>query len=423
MIAKDLIKQILLEQQQIFLKREAGITRQILESVIKKAELPHIHVITGMRRSGKSTLIRQIVKYLYDDKGFFYLNFEDERFLNFKVEEFNMIHESLIELFGENKVFLIDEVQNIKGFESFVRRLYEQGFKFFLTGSNANLLSQEIASRLTGRHVDTNLLPFNFLEFLEFNGIEPQQNDVFVTEKRAMFQKLFNEYMVSGGMPEYLAYHDDEILIRVYEDIVVKDIAVRYKITNLFQLKQLFQVMISNFSTPFSYRSLVRQTGIQSNTTIQNYIAYLENTNFAKVLNKFDHSPKKQVNSLKKLYLTDHAFIPRISTKVTKDAGRILENIVFCSLFGQNEVFYFSIKNECDFVAINASKEVMAIQVCYDLNDQNKNRELAGLLEAMQYLNLESGLILTMSQEDELLIEGKTIKVIPVWKWLVQSLS
>jgi predicted AAA+ superfamily ATPase len=421
MMNKDLVKQVLVEQNQYFLKRETGVERDALAAVIKKSALPHIHVITGMRRSGKSTLMRQIVKKFFNDQGFFYLNFEDERFLNFKAEEFNSIHESLIELFGENKVFFIDEAQNVEGFELFVRRLSDQGYKIFLTGSNANLLSHEISSRLTGRHVDTNLLPFSYIEFLRFHQIGPEKKDVFVTEKRALFQKEFNEYMSVGGMPEYLKFQDDEILMRIYEDIVVKDIAVRYKITNLFQLKQLYQILISNFSTRFSFRSLVEQTGIQSNITVQNYLGYLENGNFGKVLNKFDHSTKKQINSQKKFYLTDHAFIPKISTKLTKDYGKTLENIVFMALIGANEVYYFSEKNECDFIAINLSKEAEAFQVCYDLNDENKKREIAGLSEAMQYLNLAHGTILTMSQDDELAIDDKQIRIIPVWKWLIQN--
>jgi len=324
---KDLVKQILVEQNQNFLRKETGVTRGVLANVSKKAALPHVHVITGMRRSGKSTLFRQIVKQLFRDQGIFYVNFEDERFLGFKAQEFNIIHESLIELFGEQKVFFIDEAQNVEGFELFVRRLSEQGNKFYLTGSNANLLSREISSRLTGRHIDTNLQPFSYLEYLSFRKIKPEKNDIYITEKRALLQKMFNEYLSMGGMPEYLKYKDDEILIRIYEDIVAKDIAIRYKITNVFQLKQLYQLLISNFSTRFSFRSLMQQSGIRSNNTIKNYIEYLENSNFGKVINKFDHSPKKLINSPKKLYITDHAFIPKISTKLTKDFGRTLENI------------------------------------------------------------------------------------------------
>ncbi|OQX78477.1 MAG: hypothetical protein B6D64_06610 [Bacteroidetes bacterium 4484_276] len=421
MMNKDLVKQILVEQNQNFLRKETGVTRGVLANVSKKAALPHVHVITGMRRSGKSTLFRQIVKQLFRDQGIFYVNFEDERFLGFKAQEFNIIHESLIELFGEQKVFFIDEAQNVEGFELFVRRLSEQGNKFYLTGSNANLLSREISSRLTGRHIDTNLQPFSYLEYLSFRKIKPEKNDIYITEKRALLQKMFNEYLSMGGMPEYLKYKDDEILIRIYEDIVAKDIAIRYKITNVFQLKQLYQLLISNFSTRFSFRSLMQQSGIRSNNTIKNYIEYLENSNFGKVINKFDHSPKKLINSPKKLYITDHAFIPKISTKLTKDFGRTLENIVFCSLTGENEVFYFSDKNECDFIAIDNAKKVQTIQVCYDLNDQNRKREIAGLTEAMDYFQLADGLILTMGQEEEILTGNHKIKVIPVWKWLVCS--
>jgi hypothetical protein len=181
--------------------------------------------------------------------------------------------------------------------------------------------------------------------------------------------------------------------------------------------------MISNFSSRFSFRSLVEQTGIQSNITVQNYIGYLENANFGKVLNKFAHSTKKQINSQKKFYLTDHAFIPKISTKITKDFGKILENIVFSALLENNDVFYFSEKKECDFIAIKLSKEVEVFQVCYDFNNENKKREVSGLVEAMQYMNLDQGMILTMSQEEELEVENKKIRLIPVWKWLIQNNS
>ncbi len=418
---KDLLKQILLEQRQNINKREIGITRKVLTEISQKVNLPHVHVITGMRRTGKSTLLRQIIKSVYRDKDFFYVNFEDERFLNFKAQDFNLINETLIELFGEQKVFFLDEVQNIEGFELFVRRLTEDGYKFFITGSNANLLSREISTKLTGRHVDTELRPFNFLEFLDFHKVEIDENDLYYTGKRALFQRKFNKYLLTGGMPEFVKYLDDEILTRIYEDIVTKDIAIRYKITNVFQLKQLYQLLISNFSTRFSFRSLMQHSTIQSNTTIKNYLEYLENTNFGKVVNKFDHSPKKQINSAKKFYLTDHAFIPKISMKLTRDSGRILENLVFESLSDKNKVYYFSDKNECDFISIDFAKNIQAVQVCYDLNDQNRHRETAGLYEAMQYLNIPEGLILTMNQEDEIVTDRKKIIIKPVWKWLIQK--
>lgn len=418
---KELLKQVLIEQRKNVLNKKTGVTREVLDEVKNKANLPHVHVITGMRRAGKSILLRQIINELYEDNHFFYVNFEDERFYDFKAENFSQIHETLIGIFGDQKVFFIDEVQNIAGFELFVRRLSEEGYKFYLTGSNANLLSQEISSRLTGRHVDTRLWPFGFIEFLEFNKVSFSPNDIYVTEKRVLFQQLFDEFFQSGGMPEYLSYRDDEILIRIYEDILAKDVAIRYKITNIFQLRQLYSTLISNFSSRFSFRSLQKGTEISSNSTVKNYLDYLVNTNFGSMISGFDHSVNKQWASQKKFYLTDHAFIPMISTRLTKDTGHILENIVFNELAKKSEIFYFSGANECDFVSIKHQRNPEVFQVCYDLNDQNHKREVSGLTEAMNYLGIKSGKILTMWQESEIVTGDVKIAVIPVWKWILQN--
>src|SRR3989338_10029192 len=166
MISTDKLKQTLIEQRETILQKTMGIERTILKFLEKKVKLPHVVVLTGLRRSGKSTLLRQLMKKQYDDKDFYYVNFEDERLFNFKAEDFNIIYEALVELFGEKKTFFIDEIQNVHNFENFVRRFYDSGFKFFITGSSAKLLSNEIGTKLTGRHVDIVVKPFSFAEFL-----------------------------------------------------------------------------------------------------------------------------------------------------------------------------------------------------------------------------------------------------------------
>ncbi|MBI4646683.1 MAG: ATP-binding protein [Bacteroidia bacterium] len=416
---KEFIKQILLEQRDTILMREPGIEREAIKEIPGKLHLPHVCVITGLRRCGKSTFLRQIIKKFYNDSDFFYLTFEDERLFNFKAENFNILLEALIELFGNKKTVFIDEIQNIKNFELFVRRLYDQGYKFFMTGSNAELMSKEIATKLTGRHTDTVLTPFSFTEYLKWNDYNYDKKDIYRTEKRAMIKKHFNEYFYNGGMPEYVKYKNDEILLHVYEDIVIKDIAVRYNVDNLVQLRELYQYMVSNFGRRFSYNSVQRAINTGSVNTVKKFIHYLEQTYFARIINKFDYSTRKQIMNDKKFYLADNGFIQRISVKLNKDTGWLLENLVANALSSISEIFYFSIRGECDFIAVDKDKTINMIQVCSELNDRNKKREINGLAEAMNYFKKNEGLILTYDQEEEIVDEDKKINIIPVWKWLL----
>jgi len=412
MISKDKLKQILVEQRETILQRDAGIERTILKFIEKKAKLPHAVVLTGLRRSGKSTLLRQLIKKHYGDKDFYYISFEDERLFNFKAEDFNIIYEALVELFGERKTFFIDEIQNITNFESFVRRFFDAGFKFFITGSSAKLLSKEIGTKLTGRHVDIIVKPFSFEEFLVFNNFKLDKQAIFKINTRAEIKKYFAEFLISGGMPEYVQYQDPEILTRVYEDIIIKDIAARYKIENIKELKELYQYLITTASQRFSYNSLKKFIKIRSANTIKKYIDYLEETCLISQINKFDYSLKKQIINDKKVYVIDNGFISNISLKFTTDNGWLLENAVFTELKNSGEVFYYSEKYGCDFMVAENKKVKEAIQVCWDLTPINKERELNGLREAMDRFKLKAGLILE--------VDAKKIMVKPVWKWLLE---
>jgi len=365
--------------------------------------------------------LRQIIDKYYNNSDFYYINFEDERLFNFNAQDFNNIYESLIELFGKHNTFFIDEIQNINKFETFVRRFNDDGFKFYITGSNAKLLSKELGTKLTGRHVDIIVRPFSFREFLKLKGFRFDEDMIYRTETRAEIKHYFGEYLKKGGMPEYLLYDDIEILSRIYEDIVIKDIVVRYNIDNSVQLRELYQYLISNFSNKFSYNSLKKIVGLGSVNTISRYISYLEETYFAKVILKFDYSVKKQMINDKKLYVLDNGFVQAISTRFTKDNGWILENLVFNILRSSFNVFYYSKGKECDFVLSDSNKRIdSVIQVCFELHEHNRKRELDGLLSAMDFFNLKSGLILTYDQEDTLEIENKTIIIEPVWKWLLR---
>jgi len=419
MLSEEQIKEILIKQRETILNKKFGIERTILKEIESKIRLPHIVVLTGLRRSGKSTLLRQLIKKQYKDEGFYYINFEDERLFNFPANEFNRLYEALLSLYGKRKTFFLDEIQNVTNFETFVRRFYEEGFKFFITGSSATLLSKELGTKLTGRHVDIIVKPFSFLEFLELKEFRIEKDTIYKTESKVEIKKYFEEYLLNGGMPEYLIYNDTELLTKVYEDTVLKDIAVRHKVDNVIVLRNLYSILITNFANKFSFNSLKKITDINSVNTIKKFIHYLEETYFARTINKFDYSLRKQIVNDKKFYVIDNGFISILSKKLTRDKGWLLENLVFNVLNNNNEIFYYSNENECDFLLVKNKAVNKAIQVCYELNEENRKREISGLSEAINKFKLNKGLLLTNSQEEEIKIDKKKIKIMPVWKWLL----
>lgn len=423
MITKELLKQVLTEQRLDLLKKETGILREALEQVQKKIHLPHVHVITGIRRCGKSTLLRQIIKKYYNDEDFYYLNFEDERLLNFDPSAFNLVYETMVELFGPKKTFFIDEIQHVREFDSFVRRFYDNGFKFFVTGSNAGLLKEEISTRLTGRHVDTWLKPFSFREYLELKTGSLDSLNIYKTEDRAEIKRLFSDYLFKGGMPEFVIYQDAEILRRIYDDIIVKDIVVRKKIDNTLAAKELYLYLISNFGQRFSYNSLQDIVKFGSVNTIKKYIHFLEESYLVRVINKFDFSVRKQLANDKKLYVCDNGFIPVISTRIGNDRGWLLENLVLNNLDQDSDIFYYSGKKEADFVTLSGKKIGKVVQVTFELTSSNWNRETEGLLDALNFFGLDEGLILTSDQEEEKVIGSRKLYIKPAWKWLLEKRS
>jgi len=421
MLSETEIKEILVKQRETILNKKYGIERAVLKEVEPKLKLPQVVVLTGLRRSGKSTLLKQLIQKHYHDEDFYYLNFEDERLFDFPASEFNRLYEGLVSLYGKKKTFFLDEIQNVTHFETFIRRFYEEGFKFIITGSSATLLSKELGTKLTGRHVDIVVRPFFFLEFLELKGVKINKEAVYNTETKMELKKYFEEYLVKGGMPEYLMYNDPELLTRVYEDTIIKDIAVRYKVHNVAVLRQLYFYLINNFANRFSYNSLKKFITINSVNTFKKFISYLEETYFAKTINKFDYSFKKQIKNDKKMYVVDNGFIEVLSKRITKDKGWLLENLVFNYLAKDYDVFYYSGEGECDFLTVKNKEIIKAIQVCNELNAENRSREIAGLAEAMKKFKLREGLLLTNGLEEKIRLGRKKIVVKPVWKWLLEE--
>ncbi|MBN2730094.1 MAG: ATP-binding protein [Bacteroidales bacterium] len=413
---KELLKEVLTEQHAY--TDESYIKRSFPDTLIQCQE---IIVISGIRRCGKSTLLRQLRND--NNESDYYINFDDERLLQFKADDFRVLHELFIEMFGEQHTFYFDEIQNIPEWERFVRRLFDSGNKVFLTGSNATMLSRELGTRLTGRHLSYELFPFSFREYLSFSGHEFHYDDVYKTKARATLSKYFEEYLYNGGFPQYLKNKNPDYLRSLFENILYRDVMVRNKLTNERELLELVYFLASNAAKLSSYNSLTGATGIKSPTTVKNYIEYISNTYMLYQLNRFDYSVKKQIQNPKKTYFVDNALASKLGFSFSSNKGRFLENLVFVELRRRKaEMYYHSGKHECDFLIRDGANIINAVQVCHNFNHaETQAREIKGVQEAMDMYNLSSGLILTHDHEESLQLKGKTVEVKMVWKWLLEE--
>ena len=420
---KSLLKEIILEQEKDRQAIDLGIKRTILDFVSKKISLPHAVVISGIRRCGKSTLLNQIINNFYP-KGVYYLNFEDERLVDFEVADFNSLYEVFLELYGERKVFFFDEIQNVAQWEVFVRRMQNKGHKFFITGSNASLLSRELGTKLTGRCVSIELYPFSFIEYLSFKDYKPQKDAFSYTAERARIKKHFSEYLRHGGMPEYLKYNDSTLLKRVYEDILYRDIVARYDIKQVKALRELGLYLLSNIGTLFSYNNLTKILGVGSMNTIKSYADYLENGFLVSLVSRFSYSLKQQFVANKKIYCIDNGLAESVAFQFSKNKGKFLENLVFLELKRRYpQIYYYKTTNnlEVDFLIKNGKKDISLIQVADNLdNEKTRQREIDALTYAMDELKLKKALILTEDTEEEIKLKGKVLLVQPIYKWLLE---
>lgn len=422
---KSLLKEIVLEQRKIEGALPLGIKREGLPSIEKYFSLPHSIVISGIRRSGKSTLLSQIIKSHYKD-DYYYFNFEDERLIGFKAENFNILYEIFIELYGDKKAFFLDEIQNIPRWESFVRRMQDTGCKFFITGSNASLLSKELGTKLTGRTFISEIYPFSFREFLAFKNIVLKKNFLSITQDRALIKKYFNEYLKNGGMPEYLKYQDQTLQKRVYEDILYRDIVVRHDIKAVNSLRELSLYFMSNMATAFTFNGLKEVFHLGSAHTVKSYVDYLENSFLIFTVNKFSYSLKKQSMAPKKVYCIDNGLVEAVAFQFSKNKGKFYENLVFGELKRRGgEVYYYLTGDgkEVDFLIRKNNKISSLIQVAESLDqDKVRSREVNALVKAMDELKVNNGLILTYDHEEKIQTGGKNIIVKPIYKWLLEAL-
>ena len=416
---KDRLKEIMLDQKDAFNNTKHLIRRNIpLEKYIKTSQ---IVIISGIRRCGKSSLLRLIREEMkLEAPDFCYFNFDDERILAEVsiLEELFNLH---IELYGKEPMLFFDEIQNVGNWEKFINRKYEQGVKIFVTGSNAKLLSSEISTSLTGRNKLIELFPFSFSEYLLFQG-RKYDIDRLTSKSRALLQKDFNTYMQTGGFPLVVKENDTELVNGYFQDILYRDIISRYRLTQVNEIKQIGLYFASNIGKLFSYSTLQSISGVKSLSSIKDYLSYYEHSYLFSYLKKFDYSVKKQIMNSKKVFTTDHAFATRLGFNFSENKGRILENIVYTELLRRDcEVYYYSGNNECDFLIKKGLTIVNAIQVVDQLDRTNYEREYRGLQEAMQTYRIPQGMLITNSIETSVIPEYEGIEIVSVWKWLLEE--
>ena len=416
---KDLLKQIILEQQEILhAQNKRYVQRYIADEWLQTSE---ILIISGIRRCGKSVLMQQIRDRLVE-KDFFF-NFDDERLANFKLDDFQKLQECFVELFGEQHTYYFDEIQNIEGWERFVRRLYNAGNKIIITGSNARMLSRELGTHLTGRYIQVEIYPFSFQEYLVMNEIPVNAKTLYTTTGRATMVKSFVKYMECGGFPKFLQDGSVSYLTSLYESIIYRDILTRNGLTNEKEMLEMMFYLASNATKRVTYSSLGKVVGIQHPDTIKNYLEYIQQTYLISQLFRYAPSVKKQMMSPKKIYFVDNAIIKRIGFNATENNGVFLENLVFIELKRRGwDVYYYADKKECDFIVRKGLHISDAYQVTLKMDSpQTREREIAGVREAMQAYSLSKGYILTFEGKETINFDdGTIVEVIPVWEWILQ---
>ncbi len=387
------------EQIDILFSFELGTSRELLKSL--PVTNSHALVVSGIRRCGKSVLLHQFIRNeIYD---VFYFNFADIRLYEFLASDFVLLDEIIRE--SGKKILFFDEIQIIKGWELYIRQKLDQSVRVIITGSNARMLSVELGTNLTGRHISKELFPFNYREFCSFHSL--------LYNKESLVSFLDN-----GGFPEFQKTNNKELLSFLIEDIIFRDIATRHAIRDISGLKNLCIYVMSNTAKLVSPSKLTSIIGVKSPSTVLEYLTYFESSYLLNLVPRFSYSVKGQMLSEKKIYVVDNGLVNVASISASKDTGRKFENAVYWSIRRKTKnIWYYSDGySECNFI-YKLDDDYFAIQVCYEMNGDNQEREINGLLAALKFFNLSEGIILTVDQTDKILIDGYKINVVPAYQF------
>lgn len=407
-----------------------GQKRGISDELIDLMELKEIKIITGVRRSGKSTILYQIIEHLLNtgvpSKNILLLNFEDAALAHYSPEEIYESYLSELNPSFDNFVF-IDEVQRKEGWENWIRKKYDlkHATNFFVTGSSASLLKKEYATLLTGRNISEEIFPMSFREFLDFSGIHVDNTEIISTETRSKVLFSLKKYLGWGGFPEVFFTNENykrRLLNQYFEDIIYKDIVNRYG-TNSVKTKEIGVYLLTNIANSLSMRNVRNALGFGLET-ISDYMSYMVEAYLLYAVPIYSPSLKIQSANPKKIYCIDTGLRNAVSFKFSDDIGRLAENAVFVELKRHKQEVYYWKKNigEVDFIVKEGLQPVEAIQVCWNLDyERTKKREIRAICSAMKDLDLERGIIITEDTQAVEETDEKQIYFIPMWKWFLNQ--
>lgn len=422
---KEVLKEIIIANEDFITKEVGTIIER--ENVLSLPKLNKVIVFYGVRRSGKTYVLFDIFKRHKDYA--LYIDFEDERLIEFEAKDFQKLKEAFLELkpalIGKEIFFLFDEVQNVKGWERFSRRVVErENVKVFVTGSSSKMMPKEFHTSLRGRSWDIEISPFSFREYLGIKNIDVNDKTLVYSQKKALVKKFFSEYLKWGGFPEvsFLGseFEKRKVIKEYLEAMFFKDLVERFNISNITLLDSLKDKIFSSFSLKLSLTTFYKQYRNKfpfSKDSLFLYSKHLLESMLIFEVKKFSESTYKRLRNPAKIYLVDTGIARRVTSN---DLGRLLENVVFLELKRRSdEIFYFEQKGECDFIIKENNGRWCAYQVTLDLNEENESREIGGLLEACEFLGIKEGVILSYDEETRRKIQGIEVNIIPVWKWLL----
>ncbi|MHA1522343.1 MAG: ATP-binding protein [Promethearchaeota archaeon] len=407
-------------------------------------------VIKGIRRSGKSYLVYSLFVDMFNSekdpfkvRDTLIINCEDPRLFNLESKDLLDIYEIFIEevSFSNSPIVLLDEVQNVRGWERFVRYLIEtKKIRVIITGSSSKLLSTEYASTLGGRYLDLEVFPLSYKEFLLFKGIFKEDDFdesgamplLKILKKKANVKKAAKEYMQFGGFPEVVLEENRHkkklILLNYIQTIITKDISLRFEIRNMQKLSEMLKIYLSNIATLQSINNISKTIKLSPETT-QKYSEYFHSVRLLYFIPKISFSMKKQILAHKKVYCIDTGIALQYGFSFIENLGRYLENMVAIELirrYGESNIFYWqdSQQHEVDFVVVLGDKISSLIQVAYNLTDKKtKKREIRSLIYAQKYLNCKNIQLITWNEDSEENIDDMKISIIPFWKWILLPLA
>ncbi|MBI2176276.1 ATP-binding protein [Candidatus Woesearchaeota archaeon] len=413
---------------------ETGVERtDYVEKCLRFLKTNVIVGVIGVRRSGKSYIMRQAIRKLIergtDRKDVLMVNFEDRRFADYHPKLLDEVYDTYLEVLkpGRSHFVILDEVQNVPEWERWVRTMHELGkAKIVVSGSSSKLLSGELATVLTGRHLDILVSPLSFKEFLRFKNIEIR-NQVDIVASKVKIKTAFNEYVEFGGFPEVVLSEDKkQLLLTYFDDILTKDIERRYKLKETEKLRALTRFYFTNISNTITFNS-IRKFLSTSTNTIEKFSSYLEEANILFFVKRFSFKVKEQEKAARKVYATDIGLANAVGFKSSQNIGKIAENIVAAEIKRRattsgEEVYYWQDyqKKEVDFVVKKGLKIRQLIQVSWDISEyKTKEREIKALHKASRELKCNNLLVITGGYEAEEAFAGKKISFLPLWKWVM----